>query len=396
MGLVPEEIFAGFVIEGVLGAGGMGAVYTARDPRLDRRVALKVLNDSIAADVRARAAFDRESALAGRLDHPNIVTVFDRSDRSDPDLWLSMRHIPAGDVAGLLRDDPGGLSPRLAVDLIADAAAALDYAHSQGVLHRDVKPANLLIEPDVRRGYRALLTDFGIARTLDDTVTLSTVSATLAYAAPERFTRQAVDHRADIYSLGCTLFHLLTGQPPFPARDQAGVIGAHLTEPVPPPSHLRSSLPPALDPVLATALAKDPGHRYASCAEFAAAAHHALTRAAVGTTEVRITPAGSTPAPLPLTLAHTTAATTAGGSSETAWESSDDPHVSTRELVGVPIMAIALIALGIMLSFQAHDQYEAGLPFGELSAILLPAVASIIAGLALPVRLASRIRNTRR
>ncbi|MEU0502020.1 protein kinase [Nocardia sp. NPDC005998] len=278
------EMFAGFVIEGVLGAGGMGVVYTARHPRMDRRVALKVLNDAFATDPRARAAFDREAALAARLDHPNIVTVYDRSAADDPMLWLAMRHIPGGDASTLLTDAPGGVAPELAVELIADAAAALDYAHSHGVLHRDVKPANLLIEADSRRGQRALLADFGIARTLDGTVTLSAISASFAYAAPERFTRQAADHRGDIYSLGCTLHHLLTGHPPFPRDDQAAVIGAHLGEPPPAPSRLRPGLPAGLDLVIATALAKNPAERYPSCAALADATRHAITPARARTT----------------------------------------------------------------------------------------------------------------
>ncbi|MEV0712855.1 serine/threonine-protein kinase [Nocardia aurea] len=242
MVLAVGDVFAGFTIEGILGAGGMGVVYAARHPRMNRVVALKVLNDAFATDPRARAGFDREAALAARLDHPNIVAVYDRSGPDDPAVWLAMRRVPGGDANALLTREPRGLAPSLAVELIADAASALDHAHAEGVLHRDVKPANLLIESDSRIGHRALLTDFGIARTLDDTVTLSAISVSFAYAAPERFTRQPADHRCDIYSLGSTLHHLLTGQPPFPRDDQAAVIGAHLSEvppaPQPPPTRV--------------------------------------------------------------------------------------------------------------------------------------------------------------
>lgn len=291
------ELVAGYVIDTVLGAGGMGVVYTARHPRMQRLVALKVLNDTYAADLRARAAFDREAALAASLDHPNIVTVYDRSAPYDPALWLAMRHIPGGDASALLAREPGGLASEVAVELIADAAAALDYAHSLGVLHRDVKPGNLLLEHDFRRGHRALLTDFGIARTLDSTVTLSGFSASLAYAAPERFSDRPADHRADIYSLGCTLFHLLTGSHPFPRTDQAAVIGAHLSDAPPIPSRVRADLAQTLDEVITRALAKDPNDRYPTCGALADAARSALNPAA--TTSVVSTAPIITAAPEP-------------------------------------------------------------------------------------------------
>ncbi|WP_062992008.1 serine/threonine-protein kinase [Nocardia anaemiae] len=276
MSLQPGTLFAGFTIERVLGAGGMGTVYLAGHPRLQRRVALKVLADTFTVDPKTRSAFDREATLAAKLDHPNIVSVYDRSAADDPALWLAMRYIDGGDAAALLNDHPDGLAPARAVRLLADAAHALDYAYAQGVLHRDVKPANLLIENDRRHGERAVLTDFGIARTLDDTVTLSGIAATFAYAAPERFSGAPADHRADIYSLGCTLFQLLTGQPPFPRKDQAAVVGAHLAAPPPAPHELRPELPAELDVVIATALAKAPHDRYPTCTALAEAAARAV------------------------------------------------------------------------------------------------------------------------
>ncbi|QIS14657.1 serine/threonine-protein kinase [Nocardia arthritidis] len=281
MGLRPGTVFAGFAIERLLGVGGMGSVYLATHPRLRRRVALKVLADAFTGDPKTRTAFDREATLAAGLDHPNIVPVYDRSAADDPALWLAMRYIDGGDVAGLLSAHPDGLAPERALRLLEDAAHALDYAHAQGVLHRDVKPANLLVEHDRRGGERAVLTDFGIARTLDDTVTLSGIAATFAYVAPERFTDAPADHRADVYSLGCTLFQLLTGRQPFPRKEQAAVIAAHLSAPPPAPSESRPELPAELDAVLATALAKSPEDRYASCTAFAEAAANALRPAAV-------------------------------------------------------------------------------------------------------------------
>lgn len=287
MGLEPGAVFAGFTIERLLGAGGMGSVYLAEHPRLRRQVALKVLANTFSVDAKTRSAFDREARLAAELDHPNIVAVYDRSEADDPALWLAMRYVGGGDAAGLLRDDPDGLAPDRAVRLLEDAAHALDYAHAQGVLHRDVKPANLLIENDRRHGERAVLTDFGIARTLDDTVTLSGIAATFAYAAPERFEDAPADHRADIYSLGCTLFQLLTGQPPFPRKDQAAVIGAHLTAPPPSPHGLRPGLPAELDAVIATAMAKSPADRYPTCTALAEAAARALPASVVNAEPTR-------------------------------------------------------------------------------------------------------------
>ncbi|GAB0101398.1 hypothetical protein JMUB6875_03620 [Nocardia sp. JMUB6875] len=285
MSLQPGAVFAGFTVERLLGAGGMGAVYLVGHPRLRKQVALKVLAGTFTSDTKARAAFEREATLAAGLDHPNIVSVYDRSAPDDPALWLAMRYVGGGDAAGLLSAHPGGLEPERAVRLLEDAAHALDYAHARGVLHRDVKPANLLIENDQRHGESAVLTDFGIARTLDDTVTLSGIAATFAYAAPERFSEEPADHRADIYSLGCTLFQLLTGQPPFPRKDQAAVIGAHLTARPPSPRELRAELPAELDAVIATALAKSPNDRYPSCAALVGAAAEALTSAVVAVPE---------------------------------------------------------------------------------------------------------------
>ncbi|MGW6421036.1 serine/threonine-protein kinase [Nocardia sp. NPDC055053] len=278
MALRPGDTFAGYIIEGILGVGGMGIVYLALHPRIEkRRVALKVLADALAGNAAARRAFDREAALAADLQHPNIVTIHDRNPADDPALWLSMRHVPGGDVKALLADSPQGLSPELVLRLLSDAADALDFAHSRGILHRDVKPANLLIEQVSHGGLRAVLCDFGIARALDETATASAMAVTFAYAAPERFMDSKVDHRADIYSLGCTLHELLTGQVPYPLDTQAAVMGAHLRADPPSPHGIRPDLPVALDAVIAKVLAKKPDDRYASCAQFIEATRRSLT-----------------------------------------------------------------------------------------------------------------------
>ncbi|WP_372462132.1 serine/threonine-protein kinase [Nocardia rosealba] len=268
-------VFAGYTIERLLGRGGMGSVYLARHPRLPRRTAMKLLNRELFFDNEIRARFEREADLVAQLEHPNIVTVYDRGVEDDQ-LWISMRYIDGADAASL----PDPVDPARAVHIVTETAAALDFAHSRGVLHRDVKPANILIE-SVHGAERVYLTDFGIARLHDDNAAKLTqtgsFTATLAFASPEQLTGVALDGRADQYSLACTLFRLLTGATPFDAPNPVSVIQGHLQQPPPRASALRPDLPPAMDAVLARAMAKRREHRYASCAEFAAAAAQALT-----------------------------------------------------------------------------------------------------------------------
>ncbi|MGW5573795.1 protein kinase domain-containing protein [Nocardia thailandica] len=269
--------FAGYRIERELGRGGMGAVYLARHPRLPRRTALKLLSPELFTDRELRARFEREADLAAQLDHPNIVTVFDRGSDEDQ-LWISMQYIDGVDASAL---HPDTLHPSRAAQIIAETGAALDYAHRMGVLHRDVKPANILLSR-AEGQERIYLTDFGIARLRDDTGHLTqtgTFTATLAYAAPEQLTGVPLDHRADQYSLACTLFTLLTGAAPFEGAGPAAVIQGHLQQPAPPISSRRAGLPAALDPVVAKALAKRPAERYDSCAEFADAVRAVLVAA---------------------------------------------------------------------------------------------------------------------
>ncbi|KAF0845787.1 serine/threonine-protein kinase [Nocardia caishijiensis] len=276
--LRPGAVFAGYVIERVLGSGGMGTVYAARHPRLPRSDALKVLSDAHSASAEFRARFVREAELAARIDHPNVVAVHDRGIDQGA-LWIAMQYVAGTDAASVLRD--GVPDPRLTLHIVAGAAAGLDAAHRAGLLHRDVKPANLMLESRVGEPERVLVADFGIAKSGTDGTALTESGvflATLAYAAPELIRLDAVDHRADQYSLGCTLYELLTGRKPFPRETPAAVINAHLTAPPPRPTELNPHLPPAVDAVIARALAKNPDDRYASCGALAAA-----TAAAFGT-----------------------------------------------------------------------------------------------------------------
>ncbi|UGT38579.1 protein kinase [Nocardia yamanashiensis] len=272
-------MFAGYVIERELGRGGMGSVYLAKHPRLPRMTALKLLNQEMFSDNEIRARFVREADLVAQLDHPNIVTVYDRGTEGEQ-LWISMQYIDGVNASAV---NPGSLPPLRAAQIITETAKALDYAHGRGVLHRDVKPANILLARSSNRagagGERVYLTDFGIARLRDDTGHLTqtgTVTATLAYASPEQLTGATMDGRSDQYALACTLFQLLTGAVPFEGTSPAAVIRGHLQQPPPPASPLRPELPRPIDGVLGRALAKRPQDRFRSCVEFAAAVERAL------------------------------------------------------------------------------------------------------------------------
>lgn len=273
----PGQIVAGYRIERLLGAGGMGTVYLAANPTLPRRDALKVLSAELSRNPDFRARFTREAEVAASLDHPNIVSVYNRGQTTDGQLWIAMQFVNGTDAEAAQQH--GTMTPQRAVSIITDVAKALDYAHARGVIHRDIKPANFLLSGTNGPDERALLADFGIARALDDVGLTATgsVLATVAYAAPEVLSGAQLDGRADIYSLGCALFALLAGRPPFSsANGMAAVMMAHLNQPPPRVTDYVPHLPPALDAVAATAMAKDPGGRFSSASALAQAAHAAL------------------------------------------------------------------------------------------------------------------------
>jgi serine/threonine-protein kinase len=262
----------------VLGHGGMGVVYLARDTRLDRPVALKVVRAELAGDVRFRDWFLQESQLAAGLDHPSIVPVYSAGD-ADGVLYLAMRYVDGRTLREVLKDD-GALKPDRALRIVRQLAAALDAAHAAGLVHRDVKPANVLLTGDpADRTEHAYLADFGLAKrpaTADSVTGSGALLGTISYAAPEQIEGAQVDGRADIYSLGCLLFECLTGRPPFSADSDLAVVYAHLQQPAPAISTVGRSLPPALDPVVAKALAKKPGDRYRTAGAFVEAARAAF------------------------------------------------------------------------------------------------------------------------
>ena len=260
---VGSEI-AGYRIVSLLARGGMGEVYLAEHAGLQRRVALKVLAPEFAEEPGFRERFVRESRMAASLDHPNVVPIYEAGE-AEGRLFIAMRYVEGTDLRALIRRQ-GPLEPSRAVAVVAQVADALDAAHRKGLVHRDVKPANILIARDGREGVEHVyLSDFGLTkRAASESGVTGTGQfvGTLDYAAPEQFEGRPVDARTDVYSLGCVLYESLVGRPPFRRETDAEVMYAHLLEEPPRPSAERPDLPAGLDEVVAKAMAKRPGDRY--------------------------------------------------------------------------------------------------------------------------------------
>ncbi len=271
------SVFAGHRIEGVAGRGGMGIVYRATHLALDHLVALKVISPALASDERFRRRFEEESRIAVSIRHPNVVPIHHAGEENGL-LFVTMDLIDGTDLRGLLNRE-GPIEPRRAARIITEVAAALDAAHARGLVHRDIKPGNILIEGSGPSEH-IYLTDFGLARLVDATTGVTATGAfvgTLDYVAPEQIRGERVDARADVYALGCVLFELLTGNPPFAARDdKVAKMYAHLEEDAPSLRVLHPELPAGLDLVLKRALAKDPADRFPSAGDLARAVEAAV------------------------------------------------------------------------------------------------------------------------
>jgi Protein kinase domain len=283
---------ASYQLEEEIGRGGMAVVYRARDVRLGRWVALKVLAQDYAQDEAFRQRFIRESRTAAAVDHPNIIPIFDAGEAGGV-LYIAMRYVASQDVHSLLHS-AGPLPTARALSIVGQVASALDAAHACGLIHRDVKPANMLLGgvADTGRADHVYLSDFGISKQLNATSSLTLtgqVLGTLNYLAPEQIEGRQVDGRADAYALACTAFELLAGAPPFRRDENMAVMWAQLNAPPPALTSLRPDLPPAVDQVLARALAKAPADRYPTCLGFSAALQQACAAALGG-------PAGTAPA----------------------------------------------------------------------------------------------------
>ena len=285
--LRPGTEFAGYRIERALGRGGMSVVYLAEQERLRRKVALKILAPQLAEDERFRERFERESRLAASLDHPNVIPIYE-AGASGGDLFIAMRYVEGTDLRTLLHEG-GALEPSRAIAIVRQVAAALDAAHEQGLVHRDVKPGNVLLarQRGSEAGGHVYLSDFGLTkRSASDSGITGTGQfvGTLDYAAPEQFKGGTPDARTDVYSLGCVLFECLTGHPPFASENDAGLMYAHLQAPPPSATAARLGLPREIDGVVAKAMAKAPADRYPAAGTLADEASRALVPGAHGVT----------------------------------------------------------------------------------------------------------------
>lgn len=283
---------AGYLVESEIGRGGMAVVYRARDLRLDRTVALKLLAPELARNDTFRQRFTHESRVAAAIDHPHIVPVFEAGE-TDGLLYIAMRYVAGQDLRAML-NRTGPLPLDTAARIAGQVASALDAAHDHDLVHRDVKPGNILVArgADKEHPEHVYLTDFGLTKkslSLTGFTSVGQFVGTLDYVAPEQISGKPVDGRCDVYSLGCVVYETLAGGPPFERDEDMALLWAHQYDPPPPLSSRRPGLPEAVDEVLAKALAKSPEDRWNTCLEFTGA----LRRA--GSSRVRpATPAAAT------------------------------------------------------------------------------------------------------
>jgi serine/threonine-protein kinase len=297
--VIPE--LPGYRIVRQLGRGSMGVVYLAEDVHLRRQVALKVLAPTLVDGELFRQRFDRESYNAASLDHPNIIPVYAAGQAAGA-LYIAMRYVAVGNLRALL-ETHGPLSLEQATSVIVAVADALDAAHAQGIIHRDVKPANILV--DGRSGQEHYyLSDFGIAKSVSSSESLTStgqILGTIDYIAPEQVQGKPVDGRADLYALGCVLYYCLTGAVPFHREDIAALMWAHVHEQPPRVTAQRPDLPPQIDHIMAKTMAKQPTDRYPTGQELAAALRAVTTDPAAGGNNGKIStgiPLGSPPPPV--------------------------------------------------------------------------------------------------
>jgi YVTN family beta-propeller protein len=342
------SIVAGYRIESVAGQGGMGVVYRATQLALGRPVALKLIATELAHDVSFRQRFQRESQIAASIDHPNVIPVYEAGE-SDGSLFLAMRYVDGTDLGALVGRE-GRLAPARAARIVAQIAAALDAAHRRALVHRDVKPANVLLAAEDEHVY---LTDFGLTKRTTSAAALTRTGmfvGTLDYCAPEQIRGEPADGRADVYALGCVLFRCLTGEAPYERDSDVAKMYAHLNDPIPTVTALAPDVPAALDDVLAKALAKDPEDRYSTAGELA---HGAMTALAGGPLPAPAAPSVAAPAPASVAPAPSAPAPVA----EQPEEEEELPWVQRHRVVlggtlgtvfAVALVAVVLSAAGVI------------------------------------------------
>jgi serine/threonine-protein kinase len=281
--LQPGDQLAGYRIERHVAHGGMGEVYEATQLSLDRRVALKLIARRLGTDERFRKRFRREARTAASIDHSNILPVYETGETPDGRLFLAMRFVDGPDLSSMLREQ-GPLDPGLTVAILRQVADALDAAHQRGLVHRDVKPANVMLEA-IESGWHAYLTDFGLAKPNDDTsehTASGEVLGTVDYMAPEQINGAPLDSRADVYSFGCMVYRCLTGELPYKRDTRTATLIAHANAPTPLPSETIAGLPRPLDVVVQRAMEKDPEKRATSAGALMRWAHTQLQTEAAG------------------------------------------------------------------------------------------------------------------
>jgi hypothetical protein len=331
----PGSVLGGFVIEATAGRGGMGVVYRARQLRPERAVALKVISPEFASDPAFQERFERESQIAAQIEHPNVIPVYAVGDEAGV-LYIAMRFVVGTDLRATLTRE-GRLEPQRAAVIVDQVAQALDAAHAHGLVHRDVKPSNVLVSTSGAREH-VYLTDFGLSRHVESSQGITATGGlvgTIDYIAPEQARGERVDARTDVYSLGCMLFHVLTGTVPFPRPNDVAKLYAHTADPPPAARELVAELPPAFDEVLARAMAKDPDDRFPSAGDLGRAALAAVGDTHIGDGERSVAtgaaaPPGSGPPVMGL-----------GTSRRRAW-----PLAAGAALVAVAVAVVLLVSGG--------------------------------------------------
>lgn len=363
----------GYRIEGRAGRGGMGVVYRATQIALDRQVALKLLTPELAEDEAFRKRFQRESRLLAATDHPNVITIYEAGEHEGR-LFLAMRYVEGADLGGLLKRE-GRLDPHRATEIVAQVAAALDTAHARGLIHRDVKPANVLIE--TRDGAEhAYLTDFGLTKAIAGSEGGLTGTGhfvgTVDFIAPEQVTGGHVDARADVYALGCVLFTVLTGRVPYQRESDVSKIFAHVNDPPPSLFEVVPDAPNELDAVVRRAMAKDPNERFPSAGDLGRAALAAAEGQAPATPE-RTVAAGEA---APVTDASQRAAATVPAAGAVSDGTERKPRRRGAALAIAVVAALIAIAAVLLVSGGGDDgetpQVEDDALHAELSLVSIP------------------------